>query len=183
MGDGRLTRPAHHVAIAPIPIPTIVTERLTLMPLTVADADGMVEVYADQRMHEFTGGAPPALPQLRERYAQLVVGRNHDGSEQWCNWIVRLHGRPSPIGAMQATIAHDLAEAAVAWEIGVDHQGRGLAAEAACALVDWLFTSGIERITATIHPDHAASAGVAVRAGLTATDEVDDGEIVWHRVA
>jgi RimJ/RimL family protein N-acetyltransferase len=169
------------LAIAPIPISTIVTERLTLTPLTVADADGMVEVYADQRMHEFTGGAPPALPQLRERYEQLVVGRNHDGSEQWCNWIVRLHGRPSPIGAMQATIAHDLAEAAVAWEIGVDHQGRGLAAEAACALVDWLFTSGIERVTATIHPDHAASAGVAVRAGLTATDEVDDAEIVWHR--
>ena len=166
----------------PIPTPTIVTERLTLTPLTVADADGMVEVYADQRMHEFTGGAPPGLPQLRERYRQLVVGRNHDGSEQWCNWIVRLHDCPNPIGAMQATVTHDLAEAAVAWEIGVDHQGRGRAGEAACALVDWLFTSGIGRITATIHPDHAASSRVAVHAGLMATDEVDDGEIVWHRV-
>ena len=119
------------MAIAPIPIPTIVTERLALTPLTVADADGMVEVYADRRMHDYTGGAPPSLPQLRKRYEQLVVGRNHDGSEQWCNWIVRLHGLPSPIGTMQATIARDLAEAAVAWEIGVDQQGRGLAVEAA----------------------------------------------------
>ncbi|HEY5874314.1 MAG TPA: GNAT family N-acetyltransferase [Ilumatobacteraceae bacterium] len=177
-----MRRPTHPLAIAPIPTPTIVTERLTLTPLTVADAVGMVEVYADQRMHEFTGGAPPSAPQLRERYERLVVGRNHDGSEQWCNWIVRFHGCPSPIGAMQATIAHDLAGAAVAWEIGVDHQGRGVAVEAACALVDWLFASGVERITASIHPDHAASAGVAARAGLVATDEVDDAEIVWHRV-
>jgi RimJ/RimL family protein N-acetyltransferase len=168
--------------MAPIPIPTIVTEPLTLTPLTAADADAMVEVYADQRMHEFTGGAPPSGMQLRQRYEQLVVGRNHDGSEQWCNWIVRLHGRADPIGAMQATIAQDLTEAAVAWEIGVDHQGRGLAGEAACALVDWLLTSGVERITAAIHPDHAASAGVAARAGMVATDELDDGEIVWHRV-
>ena len=171
------------MAIAPIPIPTIVTERLTLTPLTVADADGMVEVYADQRMHEFTGGAPPGLPQLRERYEQLVVGRNHDGSEQWCNWIVRLHGlsgvrsarcrRRSPTtsprrrwpGRSASTIKAEVSPS-----------------EAACALVDWLLTSGVERITATIHPDHAASAGVAVRAGLVATDEVDDAEIVWHRV-
>lgn len=148
------------MAIAPIPIPTIVTERLTLTPLTVADADGMVEVYADQRMHEFTGGAPPGAPQLRERYEQLAVGRNHDGSEQWCNWIVRLHGCPDSVGAMQATVAHDLAGAAVAWEIGVNHQGRGLASEAARAVADWLLASGVERVTATIRPDHAASAGV-----------------------
>jgi RimJ/RimL family protein N-acetyltransferase len=170
------------LAIAPIPIPPIVTKRLTLTPLTVADADGMVEVYADLRMHEFTGGAPPSLSQLRERYEQLIVGRSRDGSEQWCNWIVRLHGRPDPVGTMQATIAHDLAQAAVAWEIGVDHQGRGLAVEAACALVDWLLASGVERITASIHPDHAASAAVAAHAGLVATDELDDAEIVWHRV-
>jgi RimJ/RimL family protein N-acetyltransferase len=170
------------LAIAPIPTPTIVTERLTLTPLTVADADGMVEVYADRRMHEFTGGAPPSALQLRERYERLVVGRNHDGSEQWCNWIVRLHGCPSPIGAMQATVASVRSEAAVAWEIGVSHQGRGFAGEAACALVDWLLASGLERITATIRPEHAASAGVAARAGLVATDEVDDEEIVWNRV-
>ncbi len=167
------------MALAPIPI--IVTERLMLTPLTVDDADAMADVYADQRMHEFTGGAPSDAAQLHERYERLVVGWNHDRSEQWCNWIVRLHGCPEPIGAMQATIAHDLAWASVAWEIGVSHQGRGLASEAAAALVDWLLASGVDRITAAIHPDHAASAGVALHAGLMATDEVDDGEIVWHR--
>lgn len=164
------------------PIPTFVTERLTLTPLTVADADSMVEVYADQRMYQFTGGVPPSAAQLHERFERLAVGWNHDRSEQWCNWIVRLHDRPIPVGAVQSTIAADLAWAAVAWEIDINHQGRGCAGEAAWALVDWLLASGVARITATIHPDHVASARVAARAGLVATDEVDDGEIVWHRV-
>ncbi|MGH9132321.1 MAG: GNAT family N-acetyltransferase [Ilumatobacteraceae bacterium] len=164
------------------PIPTIVTERLTLTPLTVADAEGMLDVYRDQRMYEYTGGAPPTPTQLRERYKVLAKGFNHDRTEQWCNWIVRLDGDPGPIGAMQATIARDLTSAEVAWEIGVGHQGRGLASEAARALVDWLVASGVARITATIHPDHSASAGVAGRAGLIATNEVHDGEIVWQLV-
>jgi RimJ/RimL family protein N-acetyltransferase len=163
------------------PIPTIATERLSLTPLTVADAAGMLDVYADQRMYEFTGGTPPSAMQLRQRFETLAKGWNHDRSEQWCNWIVRLHGRPHPIGAVQATVADDLTRAAVAWEIGVSHQGQGLASEASSALVDWLLAAGVARITATIHPDHLASAGVAARAGLTATDEIDDGEIVWHR--
>lgn len=163
------------------PLPTIVTARLTLTPLQVADADSMLEVYADERMYDFTGGAPPTVTQLRQRYERLAEGWSDDRSEQWCNWIVRLDGRPDPVGAVQATVADDLAWAAVAWEIGVDHQGQGLASEAASALVEWLLASGVERITATIHPDHLASAAVASRAGLTATDDVDDGEIVWHR--
>ncbi len=163
------------------PIPAIETQRLSLTPLTVGDADGMVAVYADPRMFEFTGGEPPTLDALRTRYERLAVGWNHDGSQQWCNWIVRVQGASEPIGAMQATIAADLAWAEVAWEIGVAHQGSGYAAEAASAMLDALLGAGVRAIRACIHPDHAASAGVAARLGLVPTDEVDDGEIVWAR--
>ena len=74
-----------------------------------------------------------------------------------------------------ATVAADLAWAAVAWEIAVTHQGNGYATESARAVVDWLTESGVEKVTAGIHPDHLASASVARQAGLTAT-----GEIVWQ---
>lgn len=163
-------------------IPTLVTDRLTLTPLTIDDAPGMLAVYADQRMYEFTGGAPPDAAQLRERFSALAVGWNDDRTEQWCNWIVRVDGCVEPIGAVQATIAHDLSWAAVAWEIGVPHQGRGIASEAAVALVDWLVAAGVSYITAAIHPRHAASAGVAARAGMIATALVDGDEVVWQRV-
>jgi RimJ/RimL family protein N-acetyltransferase len=164
------------------PIPTLRSERLVLTPLQVADATGMFEVYADERMYTFTHGAPPTAAGLRERYEQLTVGWNHDRSEQWCNWIVRGDGDPEPVGVIQATVADELDRAAVAWEIGVGHQGQGFASEAASAVVDWLLASGVARITASIHPDNVASTAVASRVGLTPTGEIDDGEIVWHRL-
>jgi hypothetical protein len=81
----------------------IVTARLKLVPLAVGDAEEMVGVLGDERLYAFTGGRPPTLAELRARYAQLVVGRSPDGTEQWRNWIVRLRdGRA--VGTVQATI-------------------------------------------------------------------------------
>ena len=82
---------------------------------------------------------------------------------------------------MQATVAADGASADVAWEVGVAAQGAGIASEAARAVVEWLIEHGVVDIRALIHPEHAASAGVARRAGLSATHEVEDGEVVWRR--
>jgi RimJ/RimL family protein N-acetyltransferase len=162
------------------PESTIRTERLVLVPLAVDDAEEMALVLGDQRMYEFTGGEPLPLERLRERYRQLVVGRSADGSERWLNWVVRLADDGSAVGAVQATVAADGSNADVAWEVGVPWQGRGIAAEAARALVDWLVERGVADIRACIHPEHAASAAVAARAGLAATSEVVDGETVWR---
>ena len=54
---------------------TITTARLVLTPLVAGDADVMVEVLGDERMHEFTGGHPLTLEDLRARDRKLAVGR------------------------------------------------------------------------------------------------------------
>ncbi len=147
----------------------IVTERLRLAPLTVEDADEMSTVLGDARMYEFTGGGPPSLDQLRERYRRLVVGHSADGSQQWLNWIVRLAADDVAVGVMQATVEADGSSADVAWEVGVPWQGRGIASEAARAVVEWLVGQGVGTITACIHPEHHASGRVA-GAGRAVTD-------------
>jgi RimJ/RimL family protein N-acetyltransferase len=161
----------------------IVASRLTLSPLVTEDSDAMVEVLADERMHEFTGGRPLALNELRTRYQRLAVGHSADGTELWFNWIVRMTADGQPVGVMQATVAADSASADVAWEVGVPWQGRGVASEAASAVVEWLVDHDIVLIRALIHPDHTASARVAARAGLEPTPELVDGEVVWRRIA
>jgi RimJ/RimL family protein N-acetyltransferase len=157
----------------------IVTDRLVLTPLTVADADAMVDVMGDERMHTFTGGTPLSLEQLRSRYRQLIIGMSSDGTELWFNWIVRLDAG-QPIGVMQATVDIDGTRADVAWEIGVPWQGHRYASEAAAAVVGWLVEGGIREVRALIHPEHVASARVAARAGLTPTGDVEEGEVVWR---
>jgi RimJ/RimL family protein N-acetyltransferase len=147
----------------------------------VDDVDGMLAVYADERMFTFTGGEPPEREALRRRYTRLAIGWNDDRTEQWCNWIVRCSGQSAPIGAMQATVPVDLGTAWVAWEIAVPEWGRGYAGEAAAAMFGWLREIGVRTAAASIHPANIGSGAVARRLGLTATDEVDDdGEVRWE---
>lgn len=162
---------------------SIATLYLDLVPLHVADADEMVDVLADPALYAITGGMPPSRLELVERFTRQVAGRSADGREEWHNWIVRGRVDGAAIGFVQATIV-DLPNgngrsADIAWVIGTRWQGRG---DAARALVSWLTESGVDIVTAHIHPDHRASAAVAGRAGLEPTEVIDDGERVWRRI-
>ncbi len=159
----------------------LTTPRLLLTPLRPADADAMVDVLGDARLHEFTGGRPADLPRLRERYAALAAGSPRPG-ESWLNWIVRRRPGEEPVGTVQATLTRRAAggwTADVAWVVGVPWQGRGYPGEAARALVGWLRDGGADPVRALIHPDHRASAAVAAAAGLAPTADCVDGERVW----
>jgi RimJ/RimL family protein N-acetyltransferase len=161
---------------------SILTERLTLIPLTVEDANEMEGVLNDERLHEFIGGRPDTLVELRDRYRRFVAGPMEPG-EVWLNWIVRSTHDGAAIGTVQATVstrsdARTVAD--VAWVIGAAWQGRGYATEAARALVEWLQAHGVDEVTAHIRADHDASATVAGRSGLHPTSERVDGETVWR---
>jgi len=157
----------------------ISTPRTVLTPITVADAEEMVEMLAGCELYAFIGGQPPDVDQLRAQYAKLVVGHSDDGSQDWYNWIVRIRATGRAIGTVQATVMAEGTRANVAWIIGLPWQRQGYASEAARAMVRWLIQGGIEYITAHIHSDHVASEAVARKAGLRATDDVYDGERRW----
>lgn len=164
---------------------TVVTARLVLTPLRVSDADVMVDVLGAEALHEFTGGRPAGLFELRRRYERQTAGPA-DPDERWLNWIVRAAPATDPdaaaVGTVQATLTRhgDGWTAEVAWVIGVPWQSRGYAGEAAAGLVRWLLDRGVRPVTANIHPLHHASARVAARAGLTVTTDEVDGERIWR---
>ncbi|MBA2473973.1 MAG: GNAT family N-acetyltransferase [Pseudonocardiales bacterium] len=143
----------------------ITTPRTLLAPITVEDADEMIGVLAGRELYAFIGGQPPSVEQLRARYAKLVVGHSDDGLQDWCNWVVRTQADSRAVGTVQATVMSEGTRAEVAWIIGLPWQGQGYASEAARAVVRWLTEGGIAYITAHVHPDHAASAAVARKAG------------------
>jgi RimJ/RimL family protein N-acetyltransferase len=161
------------------PTPRLHSERLDLDPLRPVDAAEMVGVLRDPALYAFTGGEPPTADALRDRYQRLVAGSGDD-DVAWHNWIVRRRADGSAVGAVQATAHAAAGSAEIAWVIGVPWQGRGYAGEAALALVGWLRGTGVGTIEAHVHPDHAASAAVARRAGLVPTSELADGEVVWR---
>jgi RimJ/RimL family protein N-acetyltransferase len=89
------------------------------------------------------------------------------------------------VGMLQAAFSDRGRAAEVAWAVGVAWQGQGIASEAARAVIGWLERRGVATITAHIHPDHHASAAVAIRAGLRPTGEYHDHagvrEQLWRR--
>lgn len=158
------------------------TERLDLVPLAVGQADEMAGVLSDPDLHAFIGGAPLTGPELRERYARLAAG-SPDPAVSWGNWVLRLRDEGCLTGTVQATVttgADGRRTAEVAWVVGTAWQGRGLAGEAARALVTRLRQDGVSTVIAHVHPDHKASAAVAAGAGLEPTEGLHDGEVRWR---
>jgi RimJ/RimL family protein N-acetyltransferase len=153
---------------------TFRTARLTLLPLRVEYAGEMAKVLADPNLYTFTGGEPPTAEGLEDRYRRQLAGPGRD-DEHWLNWVVQYDDQL--VGYVQATVTGSTAE--IAWVVGTEWQGRGYAKEAALGLVAWLQEQGVEQIIAHVHPDHIASAAVTKAAGLTRTDQLEDGEYLW----
>jgi RimJ/RimL family protein N-acetyltransferase len=154
--------------------------RVTLHPLTVADAAEMAGVLSSPGLYRYTGGAPPTTAELSERYARQAAGWSPDGREEWLNLIVRTKAGGQAVGYVQATITEAGQRAEVAWVIGEQWQGQGHASAAALALARWLHARRVPRLQAHIRPDHVVSAAVARRAGLRRTGLIEGGEEVWE---
>ncbi len=161
---------------APISAP-----RMRLEPLRAAHAQELAALLDDERLHEFTGGTPASVEELRERYERQAAGWSPEGSQRWLNWVARLEPGGAVIGTFQATVsvrAQQIA-ARLAWVVVPAWQHRGHAREGAVAVASWLRERGVDVLSADIHPDHAASIGVALAVGLAPSEEVIDGEIRW----
>ncbi|MFI6091019.1 GNAT family N-acetyltransferase [Streptomyces sp. NPDC051218] len=161
------------------------TARLVLVPLRVEHADEMAAVLCDPALHTFIGGSPDEPEALRARYRRMTAG-SPDPAVSWCNWVLWLRDEECLVGTVQATVVPDEGSGAlvaeIAWVVGTPWQGRGIAVEAARGLVGWLAgRPAVRGIIAHVHPDHRASAAVAAAAGLTPTDEWQDGEVKWLR--
>ncbi|MGW3212151.1 GNAT family N-acetyltransferase [Streptomyces parvus] len=175
----------------PITPPRFTTARLDALPLEPAYAEEMAAVLADPALYGFTGGGPPVPAALRARYERQCAG-SPDPGERWWNWVLRVRAagdgeaggeargeaRGELVGYVQATVRGPRAE--IAWVVGTPWQGRGYASEAAQGLAAHLASAGgVRELVAHIHPDHAASAAVALAAGLGPTGEWEDGERRW----
>ncbi len=155
------------------------TARLDLLPLHPDHAAELAPVLTDPALHTYIGGEPLDAPALRERYARWAAG-SPDPEVVWANWALRLREAGALVGTVQVT-AGPGPVAEVAWVTGTAWQGRGIATEAAKALVAEVLRQGVPAVVAHVHPEHAASVAVASAAGLRPTTRWQDGERRWER--
>jgi len=96
--------------------------------------------------------------------------------------LLRSNQLQTPIGYLQATVEGDVAT--IAYVLGTEWQGQGLASESVRTALAWILQHGIASVEAHINPDHSASEAVASAVGLVPTGVLDEeGEQVWSAPA
>ena len=154
---------------SPQPIPTLSTARLTLRPLTEADAPALLQLLSTRDvLRYFPNPAPPD----RARVDRIISHHLSQWAERGLGWwAVELHARPGIIGCAGLEFLPETGETEVAYLLGRDYWGQGLATEAARAALHFGFeTLGLQTIIGLVHPENQASSHVLEKLGLTFVD-------------
>lgn len=146
--------------------PRLETPRLSLEPINAWHGEPMFAGMTDPQLYLFTPDEPPlSVSALSRQYERVESRRPPDGAGLWLNWAVR-EAAGGYAGLVQATVLPD-STAGVAWRIFRAAQRRGVAAEAAAAMLDHLRAIGCTLATAFIDTRNTASIRLAGRLGFT----------------
>ena len=143
---------------------TLETARLLLPPLTREHTADLVALYSDPDVARYVGGAR-LTPETIPRQAEVLADE----------WDERGYGQSAVVdrqtGAFLGRVglhywpAWD--EVELGYVLAADAQGRGLAAEASRAWIEWARGHlGRESLVAVIQPANAASVGLALKLGF-----------------
>lgn len=156
--------------------PTIMTQRLMLRALSLADWEPYAVMWADVRVTTHIGGKPRPRDLAWTKFTQsaglwsllpygmwAVVERVNDrfvgvaGIAQFERGIAQLGGLPES-----------------GWAFIADSWGRGIATETVAAVVGWADDTEIAETCCMVDLGNIASARVAVRNGYQLSDTFDD---------
>jgi RimJ/RimL family protein N-acetyltransferase len=169
-------------------VPAITTERLRLEPLVpeaieallAGDASTASRLQGIEIPELVAAGLDPgflriqldrmrANPDGRGWCARLIVDRDEGRLLGHCGF----HGPPEDVG-----------RAEIGYSVFEPTRNRGLATEAARALLDYARDHGADRVFASTSPDNAASQRVIEKLGFVQTgtqiDEIDGEELVFE---
>jgi ribosomal-protein-alanine N-acetyltransferase len=142
----------------------ILTDRLRLRALREEDFEALFAVYSDPRVEAWIGSHSRSEVANELRYHAA-----HQAQHGWAFWAVeeRESGRFLGDCGLQP-LEHRGPEVELGYELHPDVWGRGLATEAASAVLAAAFGPlAFHRVVAVVKPHHAASRRVLEKAGMT----------------
>ena len=153
------------------PQPEIVTPRLRLRRLRLADA-GLIALYSgNEKLARMTAVIPhPYPPGLAESF----VERTLSPGAPWTTWALDT-GADDENGLVGLISLKPLApgEAELGYWVASAFWGTGYASEAVAAVVDWARTQALRALVAIVFQDNTASIRVVTRAGFAYEGETE----------
>lgn len=138
------------------------TERLLLRPVRLDDLDEVVRLHEDPEVARFMGTPD------REWLEGWVEGSDREWAELgYGRMAVLARDGGAFLGRTGLKRWPQFEETEVGWALQPEARGRGLATEAARAVLGWSAQFELPYVTAMIRPDNVPSLAVAERLGLT----------------
>jgi RimJ/RimL family protein N-acetyltransferase len=144
--------------------PTLITERLILRPPVAEDFDPYAQLMADEATARYIGGVQPRS--VAWRGFMTIAGAWAINGCSIFTVVERATGQW--VGRIGPWQPEGWPGTEVGWGLGAAFQGKGYAAEAATAAIDWVFDHlGWSEVIHCIDPANLASQAVAARLGST----------------
>ena len=152
----------------------MLSNNLHFEPLTANHADELFSILTTPSVLAFIDptGKPPTNAELRTEYAARARGPSQGvTTERWFNTVIRLQDPNSTvIGRLEAT-SYGEEWGELAYLLGEDWWGKGLAFEAMCWWHDYLANAVTgTQWWATVHPDNQRSIRLLRRLGYAEVD-------------
>lgn len=147
---------------------TIRTERLVLRPVEVTDAAAFLSWRSRPEVVRFMYQSPWTPELAEQRLAVWSAGRTLDEAGDAIQFAVARREAPEAlIGELMLKRGEGAAQAEIGWTMHPDAQGRGLATEAARALLAFAFDGfGFHRVFARVDAENLASVRLCQRLGM-----------------
>jgi len=137
--------------------------RLVIRPCSAADLEAMHAVWSDPEVMELI----PSSPYDREKsWARLSEKISHQARHGFSKWSVVEKASGVVIGECGVHYLEGGPDIELGYRLARTYWGRGLAAEAAQACLDWALAERRERVVAIVDPANIRSARVLDKIGM-----------------
>jgi ribosomal-protein-alanine N-acetyltransferase len=147
--------------------PILETDRLLLREITEADFDAVHAYATDPAVIRYVPWGPNSEQDTHDFLARTMIAAAAEPRLEFV-FGVELRGEPGLLGTMGLYVRpEDTNQAMLGYAFGQDAWGRGIATEAALAMVAMGFeVLGLRRIWASCDPDNAGSRRVLEKVGM-----------------
>jgi RimJ/RimL family protein N-acetyltransferase len=146
-------------------LPVLTTERLTLRPLSAADAPALFEVFSDPDAMRYWSSPPhPDLARTEAMIEAIAEGFEDRSNLQWG---IERDADGSLLGTVTLMPAGDQPRAELGYILASAHWGRGYGGEAQRRAIAFAFEDlGLHRLEADTHPANESSLRSLERLGF-----------------
>lgn len=156
------------------------TERLDLIPITLAHAEPLYQLFGDPLLHTYATYKIQPYPEHVERIKRWEKRTSPEGDEIWLNWIAQTKTTNEVIGHFQVGIDQNK-EATLGYLVARKYHGNGFATEALRAVLKLLSAKfSVQSTKASIDPRNERSIKLVERLGMKRLEaSAKNGDVIY----